>query len=102
MQGKTDDCPQRLPLVIIAIAWAGGTFATAVLALLALLVLLVLLGNWQNIAMILGSFGASCLLIFAYPESPFAQPRNIVSGHLITTFVIIITASVMKICAILG
>ncbi|WP_264622157.1 hypothetical protein [Psychrobacter arcticus] len=57
MQGKTDDCPQRLSLVIIAIAWAGGTFATAVLALLALL------GNWQNIAMILGSFGASCLLI---------------------------------------
>ena len=77
MQGKTDDCPQRLPLVIIAIAWAGGTFATAILALL---------GNWQNIAMILGSFGASCLLIFAYPESPFAQPRNIVGGHLITTF----------------
>lgn len=34
MQGKTDTCPQRLPLVIIATAWAGGTFATAVLALL--------------------------------------------------------------------
>ena len=77
MQGKTDDCPQRLPLIIIAIAWVGGTFATAILALL---------GNWQNVAMILGSFGASCLLIFAYPESPFAQPRNIVGGHLITTF----------------
>ena len=77
MQGKTDDCPQRLPLVIIALAWFGGTFATAILALL---------GNWQNVAMILGSFGASCLLIFAYPESPFAQPRNIVGGHLITTF----------------
>ena len=77
MQGKIDDCPQRLPLLIIALAWVGGTFATAILALL---------GNWQNVAMILGSFGASCLLIFAYPESPFAQPRNIVGGHFITTF----------------
>lgn len=56
MQGKTDDCPQRLPLIIIALAWVGGTFATAILALL---------GSWQNVAMILGSFGASCLLIFA-------------------------------------
>lgn len=77
MQGKIDVCPQRLPLFIIALAWFGGTLATAALALI---------GDWQNVAMILGSFGASCLLIFAYPESPFAQPRNIVGGHVITTF----------------
>lgn len=77
MQGRIDNCPQRLPLIIIALAWLGGTLATAALALI---------GNWQNVAMILGSFGASCLLIFAYPESPFAQPRNIVGGHFITTF----------------
>lgn len=76
MQGKLDDCPQRLPLFIIVLAWLGGTLATAALALI---------GDWQNVAMILGSFGASCLLIFAYPESPFAQPRNIVGGHFITT-----------------
>ena len=77
MQGKTNDCPQRLPWLIIALAWVGGTFAIAILPLL---------GNWQNVAMILGSFGASFLLIFAYPESTFTQPRNIVGGHLITTF----------------
>jgi hypothetical protein len=41
MQGKTDTCPQRLPLVIIATAWAGGTFATAVLALLGIGVALI-------------------------------------------------------------
>ncbi|WP_308811482.1 MULTISPECIES: HPP family protein [Psychrobacter] len=77
MQGRIDTCPERLPLMIIALAWVGGTLATAMLALI---------GNWQNVAMILGSFGASCLLIFAYPESPFAQPRNIVGGHMVTTF----------------
>lgn len=36
--------------------------------------------------MILGLFGASCLLMFAYPASPFAQPRNVIGGHVIATF----------------
>lgn len=35
--------------------------------------------------LILGSFGASCLLVFAYPQSPFAQPRNVIGGHFIAT-----------------
>ncbi|MEO9899583.1 HPP family protein [Nisaea sp.] len=32
-------------------------------------------------------FGASCFLAFALPESPLAQPRNIVFGHLISSLV---------------
>lgn len=35
--------------------------------------------------LILGSLGASCVLLFAYPESPFSQPRNVVFGHFIST-----------------
>ncbi len=35
--------------------------------------------------LILGSFGASCVLLFGFPGSPFSQPRNIVGGHLLTT-----------------
>jgi len=31
--------------------------------------------------LVLGSFGASCVLLFGYPDSPFSQPRNIVLGH---------------------
>lgn len=31
---------------------------------------------------LLGSFGASALLIFALPETPLSQPRSVVLGHL--------------------
>ncbi|MGB7192726.1 MAG: HPP family protein [Collimonas pratensis] len=35
---------------------------------------------------ILGSFGATCVLLFGFPNGPFSQPRNIIGGHLLTTF----------------
>ena len=34
-----------------------------------------------------GSFGSSMVLLFGYPESPFAQPKNVFFGHLITSVV---------------
>ncbi|OCL92594.1 HPP family protein [Arcobacter porcinus] len=37
--------------------------------------------------LIMGSFGASCVLLFAFPKSPFSQPRNIIFGHFISSFV---------------
>ncbi|NBX01372.1 HPP family protein [bacterium] len=33
--------------------------------------------------LIMGSFAASSLIVFGLPESPFAQPRNVIGGHLI-------------------
>ena len=35
----------------------------------------------------MGSFGASIFVLFVLPESPFAQPRNVVLGHFVTTLV---------------
>ena len=34
-----------------------------------------------------GSFGSSMVLLFGFPESPFAQPRNVFFGHFVTTLV---------------
>lgn len=34
---------------------------------------------------ILGSFGATCVLLFGFPASPFSQPRNIIGGHVLTS-----------------
>ena len=34
-----------------------------------------------------GSFGSSMVLLFGFPESPFAQPRNVFFGHLVTAMV---------------
>jgi CBS-domain-containing membrane protein len=36
---------------------------------------------------LMASFGASCVLAFGVPDSPLAQPRSIIGGHLISTAV---------------
>ena len=33
------------------------------------------------------SFGSSMVLLYGFPESPFAQPKNIFFGHLVTALV---------------
>lgn len=35
--------------------------------------------------LVLGSFGATCVLVFGFPESPFSQPRNVIFGHLLSS-----------------
>ena len=37
-----------------------------------------------------GSFGSSMVLLFGFPESPFAQPKNVFFGHLVTALIGII------------
>ena len=34
---------------------------------------------------LLASFGSSMVLLYGYPESPFAQPKNVFFGHLVTS-----------------
>ena len=36
---------------------------------------------------LIASFGSSMVLLFGYPESPFAQPKNLFFGHLLTAVV---------------
>tara|TARA_B100001057_G_scaffold476492_1_gene544592 strand:- start:99 stop:557 length:459 start_codon:yes stop_codon:yes gene_type:complete len=36
---------------------------------------------------LIASFGSSMVLLFGYPESPFAQPKNVFFGHLLTAIV---------------
>lgn len=35
--------------------------------------------------MIMAPFGATCVLVFAAPDSPFAQPRNVIGGYVVAT-----------------
>ncbi len=46
-----------------------------------------LLGPSLDVTLLLGSFGASCVLLFGYPDAPFAQPANVVGGHLLCTVI---------------
>ena len=36
---------------------------------------------------LIASFGSTMVLLFGYPESPFAQPKNIFFGHFVTATV---------------
>ena len=36
---------------------------------------------------LIASFGSSMVLLYGFPESPFAQPKNIFFGHLLTAFI---------------
>ena len=36
---------------------------------------------------LLASFGSSMVLLYGYPESPFAQPKNVFFGHLVTSVI---------------
>ncbi|KAI9022036.1 HPP family-domain-containing protein [Hyaloraphidium curvatum] len=44
----------------------------------------------------IGSFGASAVLIFGTIESPLAQPRNLVFGHLLSAFWGVCTAHILE------
>jgi CBS-domain-containing membrane protein len=70
--------PLRHGLAAIAMAGVGGFLAISALSLLS---------SSLGVTLILGSFGASCVLVFGYPEAPFAQPANVIGGHVICTLI---------------
>jgi CBS-domain-containing membrane protein len=70
--------PPHLGTRSIVLGGIGGFIAIGALALL---------GASLAVTLLLGSFGASCVLLFGYPEAPFAQPANVVGGHLFCTVI---------------
>jgi CBS-domain-containing membrane protein len=62
----------------VALAWVGGFLAIATVAALT---------DFLSVALVLGSFGASCILVFGYPDAAFSQPRNVVAGHVTSSLV---------------
>ena len=63
----------------------AGLFSTVTIGALTLLTYKTELGVF-----LIASFGSSMVLLFGYPESPFAQPKNIFFGHLLTSMIGII------------
>ncbi|MCB1722915.1 MAG: HPP family protein [Chromatiaceae bacterium] len=67
------------PLQVLA-AWLGAFLGIAlVAAMVEVLPRLHLL--------VIGSFGASAVLLYGAPRAPFSQPRNLIGGHLISALV---------------
>lgn len=53
-------------------SWLGGLLAITALGLIS---------SWSHYALVVAPFGASTVLLFGHPNSPLAQPRNIVLGN---------------------
>ncbi|MHA3788775.1 HPP family protein [Flavobacterium hauense] len=41
----------------------------------------------QDLVFLIGSFGASCVLVYGVIQSPLAQPRNLIGGHLVSAII---------------
>jgi CBS-domain-containing membrane protein len=62
----------------IALAWLGCLIAVGLLAWL---------HSHGQRPILLAPFGASCLLVFGFPDGFFSQPRNVMGGHLLSSLV---------------
>jgi len=63
-------------------SWAGAFLGTSLVAYLSFNVL-----AKSDHLMLIGSFGASAVLVYGAIESPLAQPRNLVGGHVLSALV---------------
>ena len=73
------------------ICWSpllAGVGAAVTIGILAYMTYQTELGLW-----LLASFGATTVIVFGYHDNPFAQPKNVFFGHLLTTLVGILSVS---------
>ena len=80
--------PPRVALSEVGVSWAGSCLTIALIALLERLTT----GN-MGFPLLIGSFGASAVLAFGAIDSPLAQPRNLVGGHVVSALVGVSCAS---------
>ena len=72
----------KLKKKLLKKAFFAGFFSTLTIGILAILTYKSPFGLF-----IAASFGSSMVLLFGFPESPFAQPKNIFFGHLVSASV---------------
>lgn len=77
-KGQGEALPTKSPISEIAFAWLGGFISILIIGYLS--------KSYDNL-LVMGSFGASCVLLFGFPKSPFSQPRNVILGHFLSTFI---------------
>jgi len=81
MKGTTNS-PPRVSIEEIIWSWIGAFLGIGLVAYL----------NYSrfehtDLVMIVGSFGASAVLIYGAIKSPLAQPRNLIGGHVISAII---------------
>uniref|UniRef100_C6E3U2 HPP family protein n=1 Tax=Geobacter sp. (strain M21) TaxID=443144 RepID=C6E3U2_GEOSM len=71
--------------------YAFWSLVSAVAGIMAICQTTAILGH----PLLIGSFGASAVLLFGATESPLAQPRNLVGGHLLSAMVAVVVVALV-------
>ena len=74
--------PPRVSLSEVCRSWLGSFLGIAAVALLHYKLL-----DQLGLMLLLGSFGASAVLIYGAVRSPLAQPRNLLGGHILSAVI---------------
>ncbi len=75
--------PARKPFTKILWSWLGAFVGIYLIAILSKLSQVDVL----NSLFLVGSFGASAVLLYGAPEADFSQPRNFLGGHIISALI---------------
>ena len=75
----------------------GGIGAGITIAILAYITFQSALAGSVYGLWLAASFGSSVVVVFGYPENEFAQPKNVLLGHLVCTLVGIVFVTLFKI-----
>ncbi len=88
--GGSSKSPPRVSLSEIIWSWVGAFFGIAAVAFINYSIL-----EGADLIMIIGSFGASAVLIYGVTKSPLAQPRNLIGGHIISAIIGVATYNLL-------
>ena len=75
----------------MSLRYAFWSFLSATMGILAIYEMTMLVGH----PLLIGSFGASAVLLFGANDSPLAQPRNLVGGHLVSAVVAVMVVALL-------
>jgi len=91
MSGLPRRCKAPLwgPRPRLSLRYAIWSFLSGTLGILAILKITTLFGH----PLLIGSFGASAVLLFGATDSPLSQPRNLVGGHLVSAVVAVLVVA---------
>ena len=81
MKGNTKS-PPIVSFSEIAWSWIGAFLGIAAVSYINYNII-----EGTDLVMVIGSFGASAVLIYGAVKSPLAQPRNLIGGHIISAVV---------------
>lgn len=75
--------PPRKPFREIGLSFAGAFFGIYLISVMNRFMEIETLSHLY----VVGSFGASAVLLYGAPQAEFSQPRNLIGGHLISAII---------------